>query len=137
MEVVGTVVHGQLVVHAVEGELSFGDAVGEASHGGAHGALLVVFLQGIVAQYHIHQLAAVIWHADGADGRAVVKDLGFAACIRGEGVERDGGAVGSGAKGTVFDLHGESLLCRFSSIISYRLKKKRQKPLGRVEKPVV
>lgn len=111
MEVVGSVVAAELIVHAVQGKPALGDAVGEAAHSGADAAALVgVLRQGVVAQGHVHQLTGLVVDQDAPDGGAVVQDLHGAAALGGQGPGMDLGAVLLDAKGSFADIHRAGFL---------------------------
>ena len=79
MQVVGTIIEGELVVLAVERELTLADAVAIASDKG--GAIdLVGFhksLNAVEALDDVSYLALPVGHHDGTDGAAIVGDCHF------------------------------------------------------------
>jgi len=116
VQVVGAVVNGQRVLHAVQGELALGDAVGiAAGHLAAAGTVPEIITGLLVADDHIGQLALLVRHHDGNDGgtHAAKLHVGTGGILK--GVEEDFLPVGRCAPEFFGNGHiSESFLQRYN-----------------------
>ena len=109
VEVVGVVVDGQVVLRAVQGEVSLGDAVAVSAHDVAHeGMVALVAVQGFKAQGDVRHLAVLVRHDDGGDDGAQLDHRDGSADLVGHGEHGDCVALLGDAKRLGNDGHGNS-----------------------------
>ena len=100
VETVGAVIDGEEVGGAVEGEFSFGDAVGVAAGEAAEERVAgFVFSDGVFAEDDAVEFARAVGDIDADDDATEVGDTDGSAVFGGEGVEADGAAVFEIAEG--------------------------------------
>jgi hypothetical protein len=73
---VGTVVEGQLIVLAVQRELSFADTVTPATDKRGEIRLLTTgeLLDTVVTLDHVTYVTVFVWHHDSTDGTTIIRD---------------------------------------------------------------
>ena len=109
---VRAVVDGQVIGYAAQGEASVSDSVGVASDSCAEAAGIVeVFVEGVVAESHVTEVAVFVEDVEFGDSAAVFADGGGLSGGVGEGVAEDRSAVWHSAEEGFSDGHGVILLC--------------------------
>ena len=91
MQTVVAHVRGELVLHAVQRKARVLDAIAHAADGSAkeHEVLLIV-LNGVVAEDHVDELTLAVWHKHGLPGCAVVEQARACAVLVGDGIAKNG-----------------------------------------------
>src|SRR5450830_1245508 len=99
MQVIRRVIHGQLVILAVQTETSLGDAVAVTADDGAQeGAVLQIRFEALETEHHVGKFAVAVRHVDFADDGAKVQHFHLHALAVRQGKYAHGLAIGQDAE---------------------------------------
>ena len=132
VEVIGSVVRGELVFFSVEGEASLRNAVGHATTDGAErGVAFEIQIKVVEPGDDVAGVAVAVGSVKLGENGAVIHDLGDRAAAIGECINMDSLSFGVLAEDALFDSRGHDFFW-FRSIDRHQHARQNERQFGRV-----